>query len=485
MKNQMRLFVLLALVALLVRAQTPAEPNYEDFLFNLKFPLDNYRPLLNQVQVETLPSEEVDQSALSVRSLTFPAQETECSSTQEQGSPCPLKENGKLMLCNAKVTYPVQEPSDIRAFEIRCDMATEEALQGRVRTRRSKSGRGGGSSSSGRGGSRGSRAGGGSSIAGVLDVNVKMKNQMRPFVLLALVALLVRAQRPAEPNYEDFLFNIKFPLDNYRPLLNQVQVETFPPEEVDQSALSVRSLTFPAQETECSSTQEQGSPCPLKENGELMLCNVNVAYPVREPGDIRAFEIRCDMATQEALLKMKNQMRLFVLLALVALLVRAQTPAEPNYEDFLFNLKFPLDNYRPLLNQVQVETLPSEEVDRSALSVRSLTFPAQETQCSSTQKQGSPCPLKENGKLMLCNAKVTYPVQEPSDIRAFEIRCDMATEEALQGRVRTRRSKSGGGSGRGGGSSSSGRGGSRGSRAGGGSSIAGGGNRNNGGTRTA
>uniref|UniRef100_A0A668A7H8 Uncharacterized protein n=1 Tax=Myripristis murdjan TaxID=586833 RepID=A0A668A7H8_9TELE len=129
MKNQMRPFVLLALVALLVRAETPAEPNYEDFLFNLKFPLDNYRPLLNQVQVETLPPEEVDQSALSVRSLTFPAQETECNFTQEQGSPCPLKENGELMLCNAKVTHPVQEPSDIRAFEIRCDMATEEALQ--------------------------------------------------------------------------------------------------------------------------------------------------------------------------------------------------------------------------------------------------------------------------------------------------------------------------------------------------------------------
>ncbi|XP_029929921.1 uncharacterized protein LOC115374909 [Myripristis murdjan] len=136
----------------------------------------------------------------------------------------------------------------------------------------------------------------------VLDVNVKMKNQMRPFVLLALVALLVRAQTPTEPNYEDFLFNLKFPLDNYRPLLNQVQVETLPPEEVDRSALSVRSLTFPAQETECSSTQEQGSPCPLKENGELMLCNVKVTYPVQEPSDIRAFEIRCDMATEEALL---------------------------------------------------------------------------------------------------------------------------------------------------------------------------------------
>uniref|UniRef100_A0A667ZCR7 Uncharacterized protein n=1 Tax=Myripristis murdjan TaxID=586833 RepID=A0A667ZCR7_9TELE len=131
---------------------------------------------------------------------------------------------------------------------------------------------------------------------------VKMKNQMRPFVLLSLVALLVRAQTPTEPNYEDFLFNLKFPLDNYRPLLNQVQVETLPPEEVDQSALSVRSLTFPAQETECSSTQEQGSPCPLKENGELMLCNIKVTYPVQEPRDIRAFEIRCDMATEEALL---------------------------------------------------------------------------------------------------------------------------------------------------------------------------------------
>uniref|UniRef100_A0A667ZJR4 Cathelicidin 1 n=1 Tax=Myripristis murdjan TaxID=586833 RepID=A0A667ZJR4_9TELE len=161
---------------------------------------------------------------------------------------------------------------------------------------------------------------------------------------------------------------------------------------------------------------------------------------------------------------MKNQMRLFVLLALVALLVRAQTPAEPNYEDFLFNLKFPLDNYRPLLNQMQVETLPSKEVDRSALSVRSLTFPAQETECSSTQKQGSPCPLKENGVKM----NVTCELMHLNFLNSHSL-------------VRTRRSKSG----RGGGSSSSGRGGSRGSRAGGGSSIAGGGNRNNGGTRTA
>uniref|UniRef100_A0A667ZJQ7 Uncharacterized protein n=1 Tax=Myripristis murdjan TaxID=586833 RepID=A0A667ZJQ7_9TELE len=205
---------------------------------------------------------------------------------------------------------------------------------------------------------------------------------------------------------------------------------------------------------------------------------------------------------------MKNQMRLFVFLALVALLVRAQTPAEPNYEDFFFNLKFPLDNYRPLLNQVQVETLPPEEVDQSALSVRSLTFPAQETECSSIQEQGSPCPLKENGVKCIKCIMSQFVISCCCPLLFVIVKCKMADTIfclcILYLMVRTRRSRAGRGSGRGRGSSSSGRGrgssssgrgrgssssgrggGSRGSRAGRGSSIAGGGNRNNGGTRTA
>ncbi|XP_071377552.1 uncharacterized protein [Centroberyx affinis] len=130
MKDQMRLFFLLAAVTLLVQAQTPAEPNYEDFLLNLQLPLENFRPLLNQLQVETLQPTDEDLSAVPVRSLTFPAQETECDSTQEHGNLCHLKTNGKLILCNVKVTHPVQDVNDITASEVRCEMATEEAPLG-------------------------------------------------------------------------------------------------------------------------------------------------------------------------------------------------------------------------------------------------------------------------------------------------------------------------------------------------------------------
>ncbi|XP_071377551.1 uncharacterized protein [Centroberyx affinis] len=201
---------------------------------------------------------------------------------------------------------------------------------------------------------------------------------------------------------------------------------------------------------------------------------------------------------------MKDQMRLFFLLAAVTLLVQAQTPAEPNYEDFLLNLQLPLENFRPLLNQLQVETLQPTDEDLSAVPVRSLTFPAQETECDSTQEHGNLCHLKTNGKLILCNVKVTHPVQDVNDITASEVRCEMATEEAPLKRVRTRRSKAGRGSGRGNGGSRGGKGNSRGGsssrggkgssrggkgssrgRSGGGSSIAGRGNRGNSGTRTA
>jgi len=196
--------------------------------------------------------------------------------------------------------------------------------------------------------------------------------------------------------------------------------------------------------------------------------------------------------------KMKTQMTLFFTLALLALLARA----EPNYEDFILNLKFPLQNYRILPNDLQIETLQPEDADLSAVSFRKLTFTAQETECNSTTDTA--CSLKENGKRMLCDMDVTHPVQGIDEISAFEIRCDVA-EEDLQTRIRTKRSRSGNGSGRGGrggnGGSRGGRGsssrggnggsrggrGGRGGRSGSGSSIAGRGNggRGNGGTRTA
>ncbi|KAG7270978.1 hypothetical protein CRUP_014577, partial [Coryphaenoides rupestris] len=109
-----------------------------------------------------------------------------------------------------------------------------------------------------------------------------------------------------------------------------------------------------------------------------------------------------------------------------------------------------------------------EDEDQSTVSVSSLTFPAQETDCSQldTSLQGQECPLKENGKRMYCSAKVSYTSQD-GDIQGFEFSCDAAIKETFLKRVR--RSKSGSGSGRGKGSSKGGRGGRGGGRAGSGS----------------
>ncbi|CAL8280425.1 unnamed protein product [Lota lota] len=181
---------------------------------------------------------------------------------------------------------------------------------------------------------------------------------------------------------------------------------------------------------------------------------------------------------------MKTQMRLLCF-AVVILLAKAQIPT-PLPAQILDNFRFPLDNYRPLLGLVQIETVFAENVDLSTVSVKSLTFPAQETSCSqlNTSMQGQECPLKENGKLMYCSAKVSYITQD-GDIQGFELNCDAAIKEAFLNRVR--RSKSGQGAGRGGrGSGRGGRGSGRGSRrghSGRGSSIAG--NKRNGRTRTA
>ena len=54
---------------------------------------------------------------------------------------------------------------------------------------------------------------------------------------------------------------------------------------------------------------------------------------------------------------MKTQMTFFFTLALLALLARAET----SYDDFILNLKFPLQNYRLLHNDVQIETVSMSE----------------------------------------------------------------------------------------------------------------------------
>nr|AIL25612.1 cathelicidin 1 [Gadus morhua] len=193
---------------------------------------------------------------------------------------------------------------------------------------------------------------------------------------------------------------------------------------------------------------------------------------------------------------MTTQMRLLCFAA-VTLLAEAQMIPDP----FIF----PLKNFRPLLDQLRVETVYPEGVDLSTMSVRKMTFPAQELDCSqvNTSMPGQQCPLKENGKMMNCNFTLSYTNQD-ADIQGFQFNCDAAIKEATLTRVR--RSRSGRGSGKGGRggsrgssgsrSSSGSRGskgssgsrgskGSRGGRSGRGSTIAGNGNRNNGGTRTA
>nr|AIL25607.1 cathelicidin 1 [Gadus chalcogrammus] len=193
---------------------------------------------------------------------------------------------------------------------------------------------------------------------------------------------------------------------------------------------------------------------------------------------------------------MTTQMRLLCFAA-VTLLAEAQMIPDP----FIF----PLKNFRPLLDQLRDETVYPEGVDLSTMSVRKMTFPAQELDCSqvNTSMPGQQCPLKENGKIMNCNFTLSY-INQDADIQGFQFNCDAAIKEATLTRVR--RSRSGRGSGKGGrggsrgsrgsrgskGSSgsrgsrgSSGSRGSKGGRSGRGSTIAGNGNRNNGGTRTA
>uniref|UniRef100_A0A8C8GH16 Uncharacterized protein n=1 Tax=Oncorhynchus tshawytscha TaxID=74940 RepID=A0A8C8GH16_ONCTS len=186
MKALVRSLLLLAVANLLVRGQTQTETRYEDIITaasNQLLPVKEqaFHPLLNQLEVETLNTEDVDQSEVSVR-LSFPLQETLCSKAQGQrGQPCPLKKNGKRMMCSMEVRHPILETGNTLNTD-RSDISCEymEAEVQKIRTRRGKDNGGSRSSKMGRkdskGGWRGrpgsgSRPGVGSAIAGASGVN--------------------------------------------------------------------------------------------------------------------------------------------------------------------------------------------------------------------------------------------------------------------------------------------------------------------------
>uniref|UniRef100_A0AAZ3RNY0 Uncharacterized protein n=1 Tax=Oncorhynchus tshawytscha TaxID=74940 RepID=A0AAZ3RNY0_ONCTS len=175
MKALVRSLLLLAVANLLVRGQTQTETRYEDIITaasNQLLPVKEqaFHPLLNQLEVETLNTEDL------------PLQETLCSKAQGQrGQPCPLKKNGKRMMCSMEVRHPILETGNTLNTD-RSDISCEymEAEVQKIRTRRGKDNGGSRSSKMGRkdskGGWRGrpgsgSRPGVGSAIAGASGVN--------------------------------------------------------------------------------------------------------------------------------------------------------------------------------------------------------------------------------------------------------------------------------------------------------------------------
>ncbi|NP_001117045.1 cathelicidin antimicrobial peptide precursor [Salmo salar] len=202
-------------------------------------------------------------------------------------------------------------------------------------------------------------------------------------------------------------------------------------------------------------------------------------------------------------MKMKALVRSLLLLAVASLLVRGQTQTETRYEDIITaasNQLLPVEEqaFHPLLNQLEVETLNTEDVDQSEVTVR-LSFPLQETLCSKAQgQQGQPCPLKKNGKRMMCSMEVRHPILETGNTLntdRSDISCEyMEAEDAMPvlstQKIRTRRGKPSGGSRGSKMGSKDSKGGWRGrpgsgSRPGFGSSIAGASGRDQGGTRNA
>ncbi|KAI1901980.1 hypothetical protein AGOR_G00040010 [Albula goreensis] len=155
--------LLVALAGLLVTAQRGVKFSYESAIVDAitRYTQQTgeeytFRPLLRALQVETLYPESEDKPVV-VRRLRFPLQETICQSTEDQmGKQCPIKKDGKSLLCDMTFSQLVNDGSIPLTTEMRCEpMIPDDQQQHKIRMRRSKSSRG----SRGRGSSGGRRGG--------------------------------------------------------------------------------------------------------------------------------------------------------------------------------------------------------------------------------------------------------------------------------------------------------------------------------------
>ncbi|KAK0132357.1 hypothetical protein N1851_032778 [Merluccius polli] len=128
-------------------------------------------------------------------------------------------------------------------------------------------------------------------------------------------------------------------------------------------------------------------------------------------------------------LNMKTQLGLLCF-AVVTSLAKAELGAPRLPAPIAEHFRFPLDNYRPLLDQLNIATDYAENESLSTVAVSSVTFPSRETDCGEvdTSVPGWRCPLKENGKLLLCSARVSFTTQD-DEVQGFKLSCDAEVKE--------------------------------------------------------
>ncbi|XP_067109864.1 uncharacterized protein [Osmerus mordax] len=131
-----------------------------------------------------------------------------------------------------------------------------------------------------------------------------MKTQIQSYFLLSVAILLVKAQTPSELSYEDVLSGLFASGDadrrTFRPLLEELQEDTLNSAE--------KRLSFVAMETVCDGAQ-QGMPCPLKQNGQVLSCNLVVSHAVQDASNIDTSKMSCQPMEKEEALKQKIRMR--------------------------------------------------------------------------------------------------------------------------------------------------------------------------------
>merc|ERR1712131_301556 len=149
----------------------------------------------------------------------------------------------------------------------------------------------------------------------------RMKTLKSFILLLALTGLLVKAQTSTDISYEDIIEGLFNKTDaegrTFCPLLEHLHIDTVDttnailnPDDVDGSAVMTKHLSFLAEETTCNETQEhQEDPCPPKEEGELLSCNLVVSHPVEDISNIITSEMSCEKMEPEDALKPKIRQR--------------------------------------------------------------------------------------------------------------------------------------------------------------------------------